>query len=61
MLENVRAQEPWLREQLEGLRERLPIVGDVRGAGFFWALELVRTSTAPASRPTSARRCCAAS
>ena len=42
VLENVRAQEPWLREQLEGLRDRLPIVGDVRGAGFFWALELVK-------------------
>jgi adenosylmethionine-8-amino-7-oxononanoate aminotransferase len=42
VLENVRAHEGWLREQLEGVRDRLPIVGDVRGAGYFWALELVR-------------------
>jgi adenosylmethionine-8-amino-7-oxononanoate aminotransferase len=42
VLENVREHEGYLREQLEGVRERLPIVGDVRGAGFFWALELVR-------------------
>jgi adenosylmethionine-8-amino-7-oxononanoate aminotransferase len=42
VLENVRAQEDFLRGRLEELRERLPIVGDVRGAGFFWALELVR-------------------
>jgi adenosylmethionine-8-amino-7-oxononanoate aminotransferase len=42
VLENVRAREGWLRDALGGLRERLPIVGDVRGAGFFWALELVR-------------------
>jgi adenosylmethionine-8-amino-7-oxononanoate aminotransferase len=42
VLENVRAHEDFLRERLEELRERLPIVGDVRGAGFFWALELVR-------------------
>jgi adenosylmethionine-8-amino-7-oxononanoate aminotransferase len=42
VLENVRRHEPWLRERLEGLRARLPIVGDVRGAGYFWALELVR-------------------
>jgi adenosylmethionine-8-amino-7-oxononanoate aminotransferase len=42
VLENVRALEPFLREQLERLRDELPIVGDVRGAGFFWALELVR-------------------
>jgi adenosylmethionine-8-amino-7-oxononanoate aminotransferase len=42
VLENVRAQEGYLRDRLGELRERLPIVGDVRGAGFFWALELVR-------------------
>jgi adenosylmethionine-8-amino-7-oxononanoate aminotransferase len=41
VLENVRALEPRLRGRLEELRE-LPIVGDVRGAGFFWAVELVR-------------------
>lgn len=40
VLENVRALEPYLEERLQTLRE-LPIVGDVRGAGFFWAAELV--------------------
>jgi adenosylmethionine-8-amino-7-oxononanoate aminotransferase len=38
---HVRAKEGELRARLEGLRE-LPIVGDVRGAGFFCALELVK-------------------
>jgi adenosylmethionine-8-amino-7-oxononanoate aminotransferase len=42
VLENVRAHEGYLRERLEALRDELPIVGDVRGAGYFWALELVR-------------------
>jgi adenosylmethionine-8-amino-7-oxononanoate aminotransferase len=42
VLENVRSHEGYLRERLEGVRSRVPIVGDVRGAGFFWALELVR-------------------
>jgi adenosylmethionine-8-amino-7-oxononanoate aminotransferase len=42
VLENVRAQEGYIRDRLGELQERLPIVGDVRGAGFFWALELVR-------------------
>jgi adenosylmethionine-8-amino-7-oxononanoate aminotransferase len=42
VLENVRAHEDGFRERLEGIRERLPVVGDVRGAGYFWALELVR-------------------
>jgi adenosylmethionine-8-amino-7-oxononanoate aminotransferase len=41
VLEQVRRREPGFRERLEGLRD-LPIVGDVRGAGFFFALELVR-------------------
>src|ERR687895_1364162 len=42
VLENVREHEGYLGERLGALRERLPIVGDVRGAGYFWALELVR-------------------
>jgi adenosylmethionine-8-amino-7-oxononanoate aminotransferase len=40
VLENVREQESQLRGMLDGLRD-IPIVGDVRGAGFFHALELV--------------------
>jgi adenosylmethionine-8-amino-7-oxononanoate aminotransferase len=42
VLENVRAREDGLRARLERLGEDLPIVGDVRGAGFFWAVELVK-------------------
>jgi adenosylmethionine-8-amino-7-oxononanoate aminotransferase len=41
VLENVRAHEPDLRGMLESLRD-LPIVGDVRGAGYFQAIELVK-------------------
>jgi adenosylmethionine-8-amino-7-oxononanoate aminotransferase len=41
ILENVRRNEGWLQERLQDLRS-LPIVGDVRGRGFFWAIELVR-------------------
>jgi adenosylmethionine-8-amino-7-oxononanoate aminotransferase len=46
VLENVRENEPYLGELLEGIKSRVPIVGDVRGAGYFWALELVRDSQA---------------
>jgi adenosylmethionine-8-amino-7-oxononanoate aminotransferase len=42
VLENVRELEPYIEQRLGELQERIPIVGDVRGAGFFWALELVR-------------------
>jgi adenosylmethionine-8-amino-7-oxononanoate aminotransferase len=41
VLDNVRALEPYLRDRLAELY-RIPLVGDVRGAGFFWAVELVR-------------------
>jgi adenosylmethionine-8-amino-7-oxononanoate aminotransferase len=37
----VRASEARFSEVLEGLRD-LPIVGDVRGAGYFHAIELVK-------------------
>jgi adenosylmethionine-8-amino-7-oxononanoate aminotransferase len=41
LCEHVLANECRLRETLEGLRD-LPIVGDVRGAGYFQAIELVK-------------------
>lgn len=34
--------ETWLREGLEALRARLPMIGDARGVGAFFAIELVR-------------------
>jgi adenosylmethionine-8-amino-7-oxononanoate aminotransferase len=40
LLGNVIAHEPQLQATLEDLRD-LPIVGDVRGAGYFWGIELV--------------------
>jgi adenosylmethionine-8-amino-7-oxononanoate aminotransferase len=41
VLEHVRGQEQRFRSTLEQLLD-LPIVGDVRGTGFFYAVELVR-------------------
>jgi adenosylmethionine-8-amino-7-oxononanoate aminotransferase len=41
VLDNVRAHEAEFAATLESLRD-LPIVGDVRGAGYFHALELVK-------------------
>ena len=42
VLENVHAHEAGLKARMEPLKDDLPIVGDVRGAGFFWAVELVK-------------------
>ena len=41
VLENVKANEGAFRQMLDGLRD-IPIVGDVRGAGYFHAIELVK-------------------
>jgi adenosylmethionine-8-amino-7-oxononanoate aminotransferase len=38
----VREKEGEFKQMLDGLKEDLEIVGDVRGAGFFHALELVK-------------------
>jgi adenosylmethionine-8-amino-7-oxononanoate aminotransferase len=41
VIEHVRTNETAFREMLESLRD-LPIVGDIRGAGYFQAIELVK-------------------
>src|SRR5262245_8373154 len=39
---HVREKEGEFRQMLEAMKEDLPIIGDVRGAGYFHALELVK-------------------
>ena len=41
VLENVLANEPYFKEAMTSLLD-IPIVGDVRGAGYFWAASLVK-------------------
>ncbi len=41
IFENVMANEPQVRDLLEGLKD-IPIVGDVRGMGHFFAIEVVK-------------------
>ena len=50
VLENVMANEPWLRAQLDAFRS-IPIVGDVRGLGHFWAIQL--TAAPDGEEPSS--------
>ncbi len=53
VIDNVRRHEAHLAGSLEQLRS-LPIVGDVRGSGYFWAVELVPDG--PQSRFDEAQR-----
>lgn len=41
VLENVTKNEVYFQESLESLKE-IPIVGDIRGTGYFWGIELVK-------------------
>lgn len=42
VVENVAAHEPYFRGLLEHLKDRHVCIGDVRGAGYFMAMELVK-------------------
>lgn len=52
---HVAATEKALAQRLDALRD-IPMVGDVRGAGFFWALELVKEPEDPAARFSAEER-----
>jgi len=41
VLENVLSNQDYFQDQLNQLKE-IPIVGDVRGTGYFWGIELVK-------------------
>jgi adenosylmethionine-8-amino-7-oxononanoate aminotransferase len=55
VIDHVAAFGPGLGARLEGLRD-LPVVGDVRGDGFFWAVELVKDPDHPTVRFTPEER-----
>ena len=48
ILENVLGNQDYFRSELEGLRD-IPVVGDIRGTGYFWGIEVVKDQ---ASRET---------
>ena len=47
LLENARTVGSYLREQLEGLKAKYPVIGDVRGMGLMQGLELVFPDKSP--------------
>jgi taurine--2-oxoglutarate transaminase len=42
LLENARSMETVMTQHLSGIKDRHPSVGDVRGIGLFWVIEMVK-------------------
>lgn len=42
LLEKVKQDEVYMRERLSNIRQKFPIIGDVRGVGLLWGVELVK-------------------
>ncbi|WP_421919291.1 (R)-1-hydroxy-2-aminoethylphosphonate ammonia-lyase [Marinifilum sp.] len=45
ILENVHKREAYLKDRLNAMQSRFPIIGDIRGIGMLWGVELVRDKT----------------
>ena len=56
VLDNVAARGPELMEGLQALKARFPWVGDVRGLGLLWGVELVADATTKAPFPAEQNR-----
>ena len=46
----------WMKEELYKLKEQFPIIGDVRGIGLLWGIELVRNSGTREKATTEAEK-----
>ncbi|MEK7865418.1 MAG: aspartate aminotransferase family protein [Planctomycetota bacterium] len=55
LIENSRTVGAYMLERLQGWKERLPIVGEVRGAGLFLGMDLVKDRTT--KQPLSGKTC----
>lgn len=55
LAERAAAAEPAMRERLEALQRRHPMIGDVRGLGLMWGLELVENPATRTPFPASTR------
>lgn len=56
LLQQTQQKGKWMEKRLNGMKERYPIIGDVRGIGLLWGLELVtdRTSKTKAKKQSEA-------
>jgi 4-aminobutyrate aminotransferase len=42
ILQKVKADSLWMKQELNLLKEQFPLIGDVRGTGLLWGIELVK-------------------
>lgn len=42
LLEKVNEDAAFMKDQLEGLKQKYPLIGDIRGIGLLWGIELVK-------------------
>jgi 4-aminobutyrate aminotransferase len=56
ILEKVHEDEIFMREQLQLLKERHPVIGDVRGIGLLWGIELVKDAVTKTKAITEAEK-----
>jgi len=60
IIDKVVEQEKWLKEKLESIKKKYPIIGDVRGRGLMIGVELVKDSakTPAAAEANAVRNSC---
>jgi len=60
IIDKVVEQEKWLKERLESIKKKYPIIGDVRGRGLMIGVELVKDSakTPAAAEANAVRNSC---
>jgi 4-aminobutyrate aminotransferase len=42
LLQKVVADEQWMEKEMNQLKDRFPVIGDIRGLGLLWGIELVK-------------------
>jgi 4-aminobutyrate aminotransferase len=56
ILQKVQEDEIFMREQLQLLKDRHPVIGDVRGIGLLWGIELVKDAVTKTKAITEAEK-----
>lgn len=56
ILQKVKNDSLWMESELDKLRDRFPIIGDIRGLGLLWGIELVKDRVTKEKATTEAEK-----